>query len=219
LRLLAHFTQEPALLRAFEADEDVHKTVASEVFHTPLAEVTKDQRNQAKTINFGIIYGVTAFGLARRIEGLDVGAAGQLIAEYKERFPGIDQFLQRCVEHALQHGYVSTLMGRRRAIPEISSGSRNTQSLGERLAINTVVQGSAADLIKVAMVNVQRRLDRENLPVKLLLQIHDELVLEAPADAAEAHAEIVREEMERAMALRVPLKADVGIGRDWMSAK
>jgi DNA polymerase-1 len=219
LRILAHLSGCPALLAAFTSGQDIHAAVASQVFGVPIDEVTREQRNRAKTINFGIIYGVTPFGLSRRIEGLDVDAARQLIADYKARFPGIDTFLQQCVQHALEHGYVCTLTGRRRAIPEITSPNGNTRSLGERLAINSVVQGSAADLIKAAMVNVQRRVDRDHLPLKLLLQIHDELVFETPEEAAEAHAAIVCEEMERAMTLRVPLQAEAGIGTDWMSAK
>jgi DNA polymerase-1 len=219
LRLLAHLSEDPALVDAFQRDQDIHAAVAAQVFDVPPESVTREQRGHAKTINFGIIYGITAFGLARRIEGMDVATAASLIAGYKERFPGIEQFLRRCVQHALEHGYVTTVLGRRRAIPELQSSVHHTRSLGERLAINSVVQGSAADLIKVAMVNVQRRIDRERLPAKLLLQIHDELVLESPAELAEAHAAIIREEMEGAMRLRVPLRADVGNGRDWMSAK
>jgi DNA polymerase-1 len=193
--------------------------VAAQVFHTDPEAVTREQRNHAKTINFGIIYGVTPFGLSRRIEGLDVAGATQLIAEYKDRFRGIDQFLQRCVHQALDLGYVTTLTGRRRAIPEIFSTNANTRSLGERLAINTVVQGSAADLIKMAMVNVQRRIDQEQLPLKMLLQIHDELVMESPEELARHHAQIVCEEMERSMQLRIPLRAEAGVGKDWLSAK
>lgn len=219
LRLLAHLSEDAALLDAFARDLDIHAAVAAQVFGTPADQVTREQRNQAKTINFGIIYGVTPFGLARRIEGLDVAAAAQLIADYKRRFPGIDRFLAQCVQHAVDHGYVTTLLGRRRAIPELHSPNANQRSLGERLAINSVVQGSAADLIKVAMVNLQRRIEREHLPLKLLLQIHDELVLEAPAAEQHQLATLVREEMERAMTLRVPIKADAGTGPDWMSAK
>jgi DNA polymerase I len=219
LRLLAHLSEDPALLDAFDRDLDIHTAVASEVFGVPLEGVTKEQRNRAKTINFGIIYGVTPYGLSRRIEGLDVESASRLIAEYKQRFAGIDRFLQRCVQQALEEGCVTTLTGRRRAIPEIHSPNGNTRSLGERLAINTVVQGSAADLIKAAMVNVQRRIDRERLPLKLLLQIHDELVLESPTEAAPEHARIVCEEMERAMTLRIPLKAEAGVGENWLVAK
>ncbi|MDQ3700926.1 MAG: DNA polymerase I [Chloroflexota bacterium] len=219
LRLLAHLSLDPALVTAFELEQDIHTAVAANVFGVAAEAVTRTQRNQAKTINFGIIYGVTAFGLARRIEGLDVAAAAELIASYKVRFPGIETFLRDCVQHALEHGHVTTILGRRRAIPELQSANGTTRALGERLAINSVVQGSAADLIKVAMVNVQRRIDRDALPLRLLLQIHDELVLESPTELAAEHAALVREEMERAMTLRVPLRADVGVGADWMSAK
>jgi DNA polymerase-1 len=219
LRVLAHLSEDAALIEAFERDLDIHTAVASQVFGVPPPEITREQRGFAKTINFGIIYGITPFGLARRIEGLDVGGATRLIADYKRRFPGIDLFLQRCVHHAIDRGYVATIMGRRRAIPEVQSTSATTRNLGERLAINSVVQGSAADLIKIAMVNVQKRIDREHLPLKLLLQIHDELVLESPEEGSEEYAAIVREEMENAMKLKVPLRADAGIGPDWMSAK
>jgi DNA polymerase-1 len=219
LRLLAHLSQDKALLDAFSQEQDIHAAVASQVFGVPLEEVTREQRGRAKTINFGIIYGVTAFGLSQRIDGLDVPAATQLITDYKARFPGIDAFMQRCVQQALERGYVTTLSGRRRAIPEVHAANANTRSLGERLAINTVVQGSAADLIKAAMVNVMRRTDRDALPLKMLLQIHDELVLEAPESEAERLAKIVCEEMERAMTLSVPLRAEAGIGRDWSAVK
>ncbi|MFN3650428.1 MAG: DNA polymerase I [Armatimonadota bacterium] len=219
LRVLAHLSEDPGLLAAFLNGEDIHTAVAAQVFGVRPEEVTREQRGHAKTINFGIIYGVTPFGLARRIEGLDVGAAAQLIAEYQGRFPGIQQFLDQCVCQATDHGYVSTILGRRRAIPEIHAPSRTMRALGERLAINSVVQGSAADLIKIAMVNVQRRVEREDRPLRLLLQIHDELVFETPEALAQEHAALVCEEMERALELRVPLKAEAGIARDWMTAK
>ncbi len=219
LRLLAHLSEDAALVEAFRVEQDIHAAVAAQVFGVDPADVTREQRNHAKTINFGIIYGVTAFGLARRIDGLDVAAAARLIADYKQRFPGIDRFLQECIGRALDDGYVTTILGRRRAIPEITSTNTHQRNLGERLAINSVVQGSAADLIKVAMVNVQRRIDKDRLPLRMLLQIHDELVFEAPAAEAEPLAAIVRDEMERALDLRVPLRADAGIGPDWMTAK
>jgi DNA polymerase I len=219
LRILAHFSEDPGLIEAFEKGLDIHAAVASQVFGVAIDEVTREQRAHAKTINFGIIYGITPYGLARRIEGLDVTRAAELIADYKRRFPGIDRFLNECVQHALDHGYVTTILGRRRAIPEIRSNNRARRALGERLAINSVVQGSAADLIKVAMVNLQERIDREQIPLKLLLQIHDELVFECPAEEGEALAHVVVEEMERAMSLKVPLKAEAGIGEDWMTAK
>ena len=219
LRLLAHFSEDPNLIEVFEQGLDIHTSVASQVNGVPVEAVSREQRDQAKTINFGIIYGISAFGLSQRIKGMDMKTATALINDYKERFPGIDAFLNRCIQHVLEHGYVATITGRRRAIPEIHSPNRNRQNQGERLAFNTVVQGSAADLIKAAMVNVQNRIERDGLPLKLLLQIHDELVYETPESRADEHADIVRDEMEHAMELRVPLLTDVGIGDNWMSAK
>jgi DNA polymerase-1 len=146
----------------------------------PDADVSREQRGYAKTINFGIVYGVSAFGLARRIEGLSIKAAQELIDSYNKRFPKIQEFLKTCVAHAQQHGYVQTMLGRRRPVPEISSGVMHMRSAAERVAINSVVQGSAADLIKIAMVNVYRRLRADNRPSRMLLQVHDELVFETP---------------------------------------
>lgn len=219
LRLLAHLSGDEALTEAFSKNEDVHTAVASQVFGVEPSLVSREMRGHAKTVNFGIIYGVSAFGLARRIEGLDQKSAAKLIADYKARFTGIDRFLAQCVDHAKEHGYVTTLLGRRRAIPEINSSNGMHRALGERLAINTVVQGSAADLIKVAMVNLQKRIDDDALPMRLLLQIHDELVLETPEDRAEADGKVVCEVMEHALKLDVPLIAEAGIGSNWMDAK
>ena len=199
LRILAHFSKDASLIETFTQDLDIHTAVASQVFEVPAASVTRELRDKAKTINFGIIYGVSPTGLARRIKGMSVREASALIDDYKMRFPGIDRFLQQCVQQASDYGYVSTLTGRRRAIPEIYATNRSRRSLGERLAINTVVQGSAADLMKAAMVHVQHRIDRDRLPMKMLLQIHDELVLETPESLATEHAAIVCEEMENAM--------------------
>ncbi len=219
LRILAHFSEDESLIETFTEDLDIHTAVASQVFEVPTASVTRELRDKAKTINFGIIYGVSPTGLSRRIKGMKVREASDLIADYKRRFPGIDRFLQQCVQEASDHGYVRTLTGRRRAIPEIYATNRSRRSLGERLAINTVVQGSAADLMKAAMVHVQQRIDKDKLPMKMLLQIHDELVLETPESLVDAHAAIVCEEMENAMSLRVPLRTEAGIGDNWMIAK
>ena len=219
LRMLAHFTEEPALMRSFEADEDVHTTVASEVFGVPLDKVSKAQRGQAKTINFGIIYGVSAFGLARRIEGLSVQAAQELIDAYNKRFPSIARFMQKCVMDAQSFGYVETILGRRRRIPELASPVLAQRNAGERMAINSVVQGSAADLIKVAMLNLYRRLMKDDRPSKLLLQVHDELVFETPIDKVEEDTAIIRDEMQNAMKLKVPLKVEVGWGKNWQEGK
>jgi DNA polymerase-1 len=219
LRLLAHFTQEPALLKAFEADEDIHKAVAAQVFQVPLDEVTREQRGHAKTINFGIIYGVSAFGLSSRIEGLSTKAAQELIDTYHSRFPGIEKFSKECIQHAQQHGYVQTILGRRRPITEINSQIIAQRRAAERAAGNTVIQGSAADLIKKAMVNLHRRMQRENMRSKMLLQVHDELVFETPIEVAETEAAIIREEMSNAMKLSVPIKVEVGWGKNWQDAK
>jgi DNA polymerase-1 len=219
LRMLAHFTGEPALVKAFAADEDIHRAVAAEVFNVPLDQVTREQRSHAKTINFGIIYGVSAYGLAWRIEGLTIQSAGELIDSYNKRFPGIARFLDECVMQARAQGYVTTIMGRRRPIPDIDSRVLSQRRLSERMAINSVVQGSAADLIKLAMLNIHRRIKRENLKSRMLLQVHDELVFETPADATETEAAIVREEMVGAMKLNVPLKVDVGWGKNWQEVK
>ncbi|HEX8322857.1 MAG TPA: DNA polymerase I [Tepidisphaeraceae bacterium] len=221
LRLLAHFTQEPGLLSAFKNDEDIHKAVAAEVFGVSLDQVSREQRNSAKTINFGIIYGVTAFGLSARIEGLSVSAAKDVIDRYHVRFPGIQKFFTQCVEEAREKGYVETVLGRRRPIPDITSGVINIRNYAERAAINSVVQGSAADLIKVAMVNIYRKLKSENHPSKLLLQVHDELVFETPIGHEQSEAAFVKAEMNAALAdkLTVPLKVEVGWAKNWQEVK
>jgi DNA polymerase-1 len=219
LRILAHLTQEPALLKAFSEDEDIHRAVAAEVFGVALEQVTREQRSYAKVINFGIVYGVSAMGLANRIEGLTVRAAGELITQYHRRFPGISKFLRECVRQAQEKGYVETMMGRRRPIPDINSSVLSQSRASERMAINSVVQGSAADLIKQAMLNVHRRIQRENHPSRLLLQVHDELVFETPADGVEDQAAMVRQEMTSAMKLTVPLKVEVGWGKNWQEVK
>ncbi len=219
LRILAHLSDDPALIDAFQRDMDIHAAVAAQVFGIDPSKVNIEQRTAAKTINFGIVYGVTPYGLSRRIEGMTLEGARKLIADYKKRYTGIDRFLQRCITEALDTGHVATMLGRRRRIPQIESNKPPVRALGERLAINTVVQGSAAELIKLAMVNLHRRIRREKLPLKMLLQIHDELVLEAPARDAEAMAAVVKEEMEQAMKLKVPLKVEAGVGRDWLEAK
>jgi DNA polymerase-1 len=219
LRMLAHFTQEPALLKAFEADEDIHQAVASEVFNVPLAEVTREQRGFAKTINFGIVYGVSAFGLSSRIEGLTTQAAQELITTYNKRFPGIEKFSRQQVQKAQAMGYVETILGRRRPIPEINSQIIAQRRGAERAAGNSVIQGSAADLIKTAMVNLHQRMKKEKLKSRMLLQVHDELVFETPKEVAEQEAEIIRQEMVNAMKLTVPLKVEVGWGKNWQEAK
>ena len=219
LRMLAHLSEDPALIEAFNAGQDIHRAVAAEVFKVELDAVTSEQRGSAKMINFGIVYGVTPWGLARRVEGLDVERARELIDNYRARFAGIDHFLNQCVEHAHTHGHVTTILGRRRGIPQVEAKNPQQRALGERLAINTVVQGSAADLIKLAMVNLHRRLKREGSSIRVLLQIHDELVVEAKRDEADRASAVLREEMESAMTLKVPLEVEVGVGASWYETK
>ena len=218
IRMLAHLCQDPTLMEAFLGDQDIHRTVAAEVFSVPLEAVTPAMRARAKTVNFGIIYGQTAFGLAKtlRISRTD---AGNFIAAYRKRFPRIDEFLKSCVAAARKQGYVETIFKRRRRIVDIDSGNPQRRALAERLAINSVVQGSAADLIKQAMINIAARIERENRPSRMLLQIHDELVFEVPREAVEAEKEMIVQEMSGAIQLRVPLKVDVGVGENWMDAK
>jgi DNA polymerase-1 len=194
LRMLAHFCQDPTLMAAFAADQDIHRIVAAEVFSVPPEQVTPDMRARAKTVNFGIIYGQTAFGLAAtlRISRTD---AHNFITAYRKRFPKIDEFLRWCIQQAKQYGYVQTIFGRRRRIAGLSSANPGERAAAERLAINSVVQGSAADLIKQAMVNIDRVIRTEKRPSKMLLQIHDELLFEVPEQAVEPEREMIRHEM------------------------
>jgi DNA polymerase I len=219
LRMLAHLSEEPALMTAFKEGIDIHTTVASEVFGVALDQVSRDQRNQAKIINFGIIYGVTAQGLARRIDGMDVVSAGNLITAYNKRFPRIAQFMNECVQKAKADGYVETITGRRRPLPDINSGVINIRNMNERMAINSVVQGSAADLIKIAMVNIHRAILAEARPLQMLLQVHDELVFETPETEAESQMQFVRQMMTGAMQLKVPLEVESGYGKNWQEVK
>lgn len=219
LRMLAHLSGEPALTAAFERGDDIHTTVAAEVFNVPQDQVTRDQRAQAKIINFGIIYGVTAQGLARRIDGLDVKAAQELIWAYNKRFARIASFMDECVLKAKSDGFVETLTGRRRPLPDINSGVINIRNMNERMAINSVVQGSAADLIKIAMVNIHRAIHAEKRPLQMLLQVHDELVFETPESGVEEQAKFVRDMMTTAMKLTVPLDVEVGWGKNWQEVK
>jgi DNA polymerase-1 len=223
LRILAHLSQDEGLIDAFRQDMDIHTAVAAEVFGVQVNEVTPTQRGSAKMVNFGIVYGITPFGLARRLggntSGDDVERARRIIDDYKHRYPKINSFLAQCVEQAERYGYVTTILGRRRPIPEIRDRRGNIFSLGQRIAINSVVQGSAADLIKLAMVRLHRRIVEENLPLKMLLQIHDELVFETPTDDAPAMQRIVEQEMTGAMELSVPLKVDAHHGPTWFDAK
>jgi DNA polymerase-1 len=218
LRMLAHFSEDEALLDAFREGLDIHAFVASQIFDVPLERVDAQQRRVAKTVNFGIVYGQTPFGLARTLR-IPTGDAAAFIEAYKARYTGLDRFLQACIEEAETHGFVRTILGRRRPIPEIHQTNRNVRALGERLAINTVIQGSAADLIKLAMIHLDERLAHEVPDARLLIQVHDELVIETPRDRAEEVREAVVEEMTDALPLKVPLRVDATLGSSWLEGK
>jgi DNA polymerase I len=218
LRVLAHVADESVLKEIFAAGEDVHAATAAEVFEISRDEVDIGQRSKAKMVNFGIVYGLTGFGLADRLN-IPRKEGEEFVARYLERFPAVRAFRERIVEEAQEQGYVATLMGRRRSIPELRSGNPNTRRLGERLAVNTVIQGTAADIIKVAMVRCHTALGEADGKTRLVLQIHDELLFEGPPGEMEGAAELVEREMCAAYQLDPPLEVDIGIGRDWLDAK
>lgn len=218
LRILAHVSGEPRLRDAFARGEDVHAATAAEILGKPQEELTKEERNRAKAVNFGIIYGISAFGLSDQLD-IPIDEAKAYIDAYLARFPLVQDFIARTVEQAERDGYVTTLLGRRRAIPELRVQNRQTRALGERLAVNTVMQGTAADIIKVAMVRIARRLAAEGLRSRLVLQVHDELLVEAPDVERSAATAILREEMCAAYPLDPPLAVDVGSGDTWGEAK
>jgi DNA polymerase-1 len=215
LRLLAHFSKDKALTAAFAADRDIHRFVASQIFDVPLEEVTDEMRSRCKAVNFGIIYGQGPFGLSRTI-GISQAEAKKFIEDYFARYSSIRKFMDECVEKAKETGYAETILHRRRNIANLSSKNANKRAQARRLAVNTVVQGSAADLIKVAMISIQRKIEDEDLPVKLILQVHDELVFELPAGEAEKHSKWIEKEMAGAIKLDVPLKVDINYGPTWL---
>ena len=218
LRILAHVSGEPKLKDAFARGEDIHTATAAEVLGKDPATLTKDERNIAKMVNFGIIYGISSYGLSENLEiGRDEAQA--YIDAYLARFPYVQDFIARTIEQATRDGYVTTLLGRRRPVPEIRAMNRQTRSLGERLAVNSVMQGTAADIIKVAMVAIHGRLREEGRAARLVLQVHDELLLEAPAAEVSPVKELVRTEMCAAYPLDPPLAVDLGVGEDWHEAK
>src|SRR5262249_8075203 len=218
LRILAHVSSEPKLRDAFARGEDIHRATAAEVLGVDPAELTTGQRSIAKMINFGIVYGISAFGLSENLE-IPREEAQTYIDAYLARFPHVQDFIQRTIEQARDDGYTPSLLGRRRPVPELRASNRQTRSLGERLAVNFVMQGSNADIIKVAMIAIHRRLRDEGRAARLVLQIHDELLLEAPENEVAAAKDLLREEMIRAYELDPPLAVDVGVGDDWNEAK
>lgn len=197
--------------------EDFHAVTASNVFNVPLDEVTPVLRSRAKAVNFGIVYGISAYSLSQDI-GVWPSEAKVYMDAYMEKYHGVRDYMKRIVEQAREQGYVTTLYGRRRYLPELKSSNFNIRSFGERVALNMPIQGTAADIIKLAMVNVHRRLEKEDLRAKLILQVHDELIVECPENEREAVSAILREEMEQVAALRVPLVAEANSGKSWAEA-
>jgi len=215
LRLLAHFSKDRALMEAFAADQDIHKFVASQIYGVPLDEVTKEMRSRCKAVNFGIIYGQGAFGLSRSI-GITMAEAKKFIDDYFARYRSIRSFMDGVIEDVKERGYAETILHRRRRIDNLKSKNANKRAQAERLAVNTVIQGSAADLIKIAMVSIQRKIDTESLPIKMVLQIHDELVFELPSKEVERHADWIVQKMTAAIKLDVPMKVDISHGPSWL---
>ena len=218
LRLLAHMSEDEALIQAYHQANDIHRMTASQVFHIPFDEVTNTQRSNAKAVNFGIVYGISAFGLSRDLE-IPVKEAAEYIERYFATYPKIKTFLDELVEQAKETGYAKTIYGRRRPVPELLSSNFMQRGFGERIAMNSPIQGTAADVIKLAMIKVARRLKNENLESKLVLQVHDELLIEASKTEIEQVKKILQEEMGQVVSLRVPLEIDVHEGKNWYEAK
>ena len=217
LRVLAHMSGDETMIKAFNDDVDVHAMTASQVFNVPLEEVTKQMRSEAKAVNFGIVYGISDFGLATNI-GIGRKKAKEYIEKYFEKYPKIKEYMDNAVEHCKEKGYVETLWGRRRYVPEIKSNNYNVRQFGERVAMNAPIQGTAADIIKIAMVNIEKELEERKLKSKLILQVHDELVIEAPEDEIEISKELLVRNMQNVIKMKVPLKAEAGIGKTWYEA-
>jgi DNA polymerase-1 len=215
LRLLAHFSQDQALLAAFAADQDIHRFVASQIYGVPLDQVTPEMRSRCKAVNFGIIYGQGAFGLSQTT-GLSVAEAKRFIDEYFARYGSIRAFMDEVLAQARQRGYVETILHRRRRIADLGNRNAAKRAQAERFSVNTVIQGSAADLIKVAMIHIHHRIETEALPIRMILQVHDELVFELATDQVQDHIPWIIQEMTQALPLRVPLRVDLHHGKTWL---
>ena len=218
LRILAHISDDENMKTAFLNDEDIHKQVASKVFNVPLAEVTKEQRTAAKAVNFGIVYGISGFGLAEQLS-ISRKLAEQYIEQYLAKYKGVKEFMDGIVEKAKEQGYVETLFHRRRYIPELSSNNYMVRQFGARVAMNTPIQGTAADIMKIAMIEVNKRLEEEKLNAKLILQIHDELLIECKIEEKEKVKKILKESMENAVKLNIPLEVEVSEANNWYDVK
>jgi DNA polymerase-1 len=217
LRILAHLSQDETLIEAFKKDEDIHSRTASEIFRVPMEKVTPLMRRQAKVINFGIIYGMSAYGLSQQL-GTEPKIAQTYIEEYFKRYTGVQAYIEKSLEEARAKGYVTTLLQRRRYLPEINSPTTSIRQASERIAINTPLQGTAADIIKVAMIRIQDRLEKLRLKTKMIMQVHDELVFEVPEEEMERASPMIRQEMESVMELSIPLRVSLSSGKNWAEA-
>ncbi|MBI3815473.1 MAG: DNA polymerase I, partial [Nitrospinae bacterium] len=217
LRILAHISQDEVLIDAFKKGEDIHERTACEVFGVMPGTITQEMRRMAKAVNFGIIYGISPFGLSKDL-GISTESAKGFIDNYFIRYKGVKEYIERNLKEAYEKGYVTTILRRRRYLPDLKSSSRQTREFGERTAVNTVIQGSAADMIKAAMINIHRRLKAEGRKAKMIIQVHDELVFEAPEGEIESIEKLVKEEMEGVMKLSVPIVAEIHTGKNWNEA-
>ena len=218
LRVLAHMSGDEQLIEAYHMDQDIHRITAAKVFHTPFEEVTDLQRRNAKAVNFGIVYGISSFGLSQDLS-ISRQEAAEYIEQYFATYPGVKEFLDRLVSEAREKGYITTMFGRRRPIPELTSSNYMQRSFGERVAMNSPIQGTAADIIKIAMIRVWRALKEAGLKSRLILQVHDELVIETYREEEEAVRGILMENMTAAADLAVALEIDLHTGGNWYEAK
>ena len=215
---MAHLSEDPSLIDSFTKGEDIHRATAARVFNVEPDSVTIMQRSSAKAVNFGVIYGISSFGLAGDLK-ISRKEAQNYIDEYFAKHPKVGEFMDSCVETCKQNGYVTTILGRRRYINEIHASNYMSRQLGERLAMNTPVQGSASDIIKIAMINVYHELNKNGLASRLILQVHDELILDVPESEAEQAAALLKQTMEQAVSLKVPLTVDINRARNWYTLK
>jgi DNA polymerase-1 len=217
LRVMAHLSDDPSLIEAFKNGEDIHAATAAKLFHKSISEVTSDERRKAKTANFGIIYGISAFGLAQRLD-IPNREAKELIESYFASYPGVKAYMDGAIQRATEEGYVETMFARRRVLHDIKSSNRTVRGVAERNAINAPIQGSAADVMKLAMVEIRRRFKAEGIRSQMIMQVHDEVVIDTLNSELEAVKRIVKEAMESVVELRVPLVADVNSGATWLEA-
>jgi DNA polymerase I len=217
LRLMAHMSQDSTMLDAFNSGEDIHTATAAKIFRIPLADVTRDQRSKAKTANFGMIYGISAFGLSQRL-GIPRTEAKELIDGYFSTYQGVKEYMELCAKQAREKGYVETIYGRKRYLPDINSGNAMVRGLAERNAINAPIQGSAADVIKAAMIDIHRAIKQQNLRSKMIIQVHDELVFEVYKPELDTIKSLIKNAMENVITLSVPLEVEMGIGDNWLDA-